>query len=97
MAIGDQVGKQAADEVVAQLPALETFVDAQLAKLQNTLTTVVGATLADITAERTETINQLADVLHGVLDRVNGTAVVLGHGASPYGFTLVVPNRSPPP
>ena len=94
MAIGDQVGKQAADEVVAALPQLEKFVDAQLAKLQDTLTTVVGGTLADITAERTETINQLAEVLHGVLDRVNGTAVVLGHGASPYGFTLIVPERA---
>ena len=94
MAIGDQVGKQAADEVVAALPQLEKFVDAQLAKLQATLTAVVGGTLADITAERTETINQLADVLHGVLDRVNGTAVVLGHGASPYGFTLIVPERA---
>ena len=93
MAIGDQVGKQAADEVVAALPQLEKFVDAQLAKLQDTLTTVVGGTLADITAERTETINQLAEVLHGVLDRANGTAVVLGHGASPYGFTLIVPER----
>ena len=93
MAIGDQVGKQAADEVVAALPQLEKFVDAQLAKLQDTLTAVVGGTLADITAERTETINQLAEVLHGVLDRVNGTAVVLGHGASPYGFTLIVPER----
>ena len=94
MAIGDQVGKQAADEVVAALPQLEKFVDAQLAKLQDTLTAVVGGTLADITAERTETINQLAEVLHGVLDRVNGTAVVLGHGASPYGFTLIVPERA---
>lgn len=93
MAIGDQVGKQAADEVVAALPQLEKFVDAQLAKLQDTLATVVGGTLADITAERTETINQLGDVLHGVLDRLNGTAVVLGHGASPYGFTLIVPER----
>ena len=95
MAIGDQVGKQAADEVVSALPQLEKFVDAQLAKLQDTLTTVVGGTLADITAERTETINQLSDALHGVLDRVNGTAVVLGHGASPYGFTLIVPERKP--
>ena len=98
MAIGDQVGKQAADEVVAALPQLEKFVekfvDAQLAKLRDALTTVVGGTLADITAERTGTINQLAEVLHGVLDRVNGTAVVLGHGASPYGFTLIVPERA---
>ena len=94
MAIGDQVGKQAADEVVSALPQLEKFADAQLAKLQATLTAVVGGTLADITAERTETINQLADVLHAVLDRVNGTAVVLGHGASPYGFTLIVPERA---
>ena len=94
MALGDQVGKQAADEVVAALPQLEKFVDAQLAKLQDTLATVVGGTLADITAERTETINQLGDVLHGVLDRLNGTAVVLGNGASPYGFTLIVPERA---
>lgn len=94
MAMGDQVGKQAADEVVAQLPALETFVDAQLAKLQTTLTTVVGATLADITAERTEAINQLADVLHGVLDRLNGAALVLGAAPDrPYGFRLVMPDR----
>ena len=94
MALGDQVGKQAADEVVAALPQLEKFVDAQLAKLRDALTTVVGGTLADITAERSETIYQLAVVLHGVLDRVNGTAVVLGHGASPYGFTLIVPERA---
>lgn len=38
MAIGDQAGKAAVDELVAQFPALESFVDSQLGKLQTTLT-----------------------------------------------------------
>ena len=92
MALGDQVGKQAADEVVSAIPALETFVDAQLAKLQATLTTVVGDTLADITAERTEAINQLGDVLHGVLDRINGATLTLSVGAT--NVTLKVPPKA---
>jgi hypothetical protein len=82
MAIGDQVGKQAADEVVAQLPALEVFVDAQLTKIQNTvkqivsdakaeLETVVGGSLAAITAERTEAVKQITDEAHSILDRIN--------------------------
>lgn len=38
MAIGDQVGKQSVDELVAQFPGLEQFIDSQLTKLQTTLT-----------------------------------------------------------
>lgn len=77
MALGDQVGKQAADEVVSAIPALETFIDAQLAKLQATLEQVVGDALKDLTAERTEAINQLGDVLHGVIDRLNGATLTV--------------------
>lgn len=46
MAIGDQVGKQSVDELVAQFPGLETFIDAQLGKLQTTLTTSLTTALA---------------------------------------------------
>lgn len=81
MAIGDQVGKAAADEFAAQIPCLEQFIDAQLVKFQDTvkqivadakteIETVVGGSLAAITAERTEAVNQIADAVHGVLDRV---------------------------
>ena len=91
MALGDQVGKQAADELVAQFPGIEAFVDAQLAKLQTTLEQVVGDTLADLTAERTQAISQLGDVLHGVLDRLNGATLTLSVGAT--SVTLKVPPK----
>jgi hypothetical protein len=92
MALGDQVGKQAADELVAQFPGIEAFVDAQLAKLQTTLEQVVGDTLADLTAERTQAISQLGDVLHGVLDRLNGATLTLSVGAT--SVTLKVPPKA---
>lgn len=81
-------------KAVAALPAeIQPMAQGLADTLIAALNQALGETLADVTAERTETINQLGDVLHGVLDRVNGTAVVLGHGASPYGFTLIVPER----
>jgi len=92
MSLGDQVGKQAADELVAQFPGLETFVDAQLGKLQNTLEQVVGDTLKDLTAERTEAINQLGEALHGVIDRLNGATLTLSVGAT--NVTLKIPQKS---
>lgn len=81
MAIGDQVGKQAVDEVVAQLPQIETFVDEQLTKLRDTvkqvvadakaeIEMVVGDSLKTLTAERTEAVNQIGDTVHGILDRI---------------------------
>lgn len=45
MAIGDQVGKAAADELTAQFPGLEAFVDSQLGKLQSTLTASLQSAL----------------------------------------------------
>lgn len=81
-------------KAVAALPAeIQPMAQGLADTLIAALNQALGETLADVTAERTETINQLAEVLHGVLDRANGTAVVLGHGASPYGFTLIVPER----
>ena len=82
MAIGDQVGKAAADEFAAQIPGLKDFIASQLAELQTTvkqivanasteLNTVVGSALADVTFERTEAIKQAEDAIHGILDRVN--------------------------
>ncbi len=82
MALLDQAGKAAADEVIAQLPAIEAFFDAQLAKIQATikdtvaeaLTTIqatVGASLADVTAERTEAVNDI----HGIIDRLSGMSL----------------------
>ena len=38
MALGDQAGKAAVDELVSQFPGLEAFVDSQLTKVQATLT-----------------------------------------------------------
>lgn len=84
MALGDQVGKVAVDEVVGQLPAAEAFVQKQLTSLQATaqaivatacseLDTVLGATLADLTAERTEAISSL----HAILDRLGGVTIQL--------------------
>lgn len=81
MAMGDQVGKAAADEFAAQIPGLEQFIDLQLAKLQATFTQivadakaeiekVVGDSLAAITAERTEAVSQITDSVHAVMDRV---------------------------
>lgn len=81
MAIGDQVGKQAIDEVVAQLPQIEAFVDAQLTKIRDTvqqvvadakaeIEMVVGQSLQTITVERTQAVNQVADTVHGILDRI---------------------------
>ena len=74
------------------IPALETFVDTQLAKLQATLEQVVGDSLADLTVERTQAINQLGDVLHGVLDRLNGATLTLSVGAT--SVTLKVPPKA---
>ncbi len=74
MALGDQVGKQAVDELVSQLPQIEAFIDAQLAKIQKTLDDAVtkacgtiqetaGAALKDVTAERTEMVNDINDLI----------------------------------
>ena len=45
MALGDQVGKAAVDELTAQFPGLESFIDSQLGKLQTTLTTSLQSAL----------------------------------------------------
>lgn len=81
MALGDQAGKAAVDELVGQFPQLEAFFDAQLTKLQETvrqivadakteIETVVGQSLAALTVERTQAVNQVADAVHEVLDRI---------------------------
>lgn len=82
MPIGDQIGKQTADELIAQLPELKAFIAEQLAQLQATvkqitadtkdeLNVLVGGSLADITTERTQAIRQAEDAIHSVLDRIN--------------------------
>jgi hypothetical protein len=86
MAIGDQVGKQAVDELVGQLPQIETFIDGQLTKIRETvqqivadakteIETVVGGALAAVTAERTQAITQFSDEVNGILDRLSGLSV----------------------
>lgn len=86
MALGDQAGKAAVDELVGQLPELKQFIADQLAELQNTvkqcvadaraeIETVVGGSLAAVTAERTEAINQFADVTHSIIDRLSGLSI----------------------
>jgi len=82
MALGDQLGKAAADEFAAQIPGLKEFMAEQLGQLQATakqivadatteINTVVGGALAAITAERTEAISQAEDAIHCVIDRIN--------------------------
>lgn len=86
MPLGDQAGKVAIDELVGQLPELKQFIAEQLAELQGTvkqcvvdaraeMETVIGGSLAAVTAERTEAIKQVEDALHGVLDRLSGLSV----------------------
>jgi hypothetical protein len=70
-------------------PILQGLANTLVAAFQQAL----GESLAALTAERTEAIDQAADRLHELLDRLNGAAVTLGHGVSPYGFTLVIPER----
>ena len=81
MALGDQAGKAAVDELVAQFPELKAFIAEQLALVRSTvqqivadakdeINTVVGGSLAAITAERTEAVKQIADEVHGILDRI---------------------------
>lgn len=55
------------------LPVLGALVDSAVEKLSRELELVVGDTLADLTAERTETVNDL----HDLLTRLNGAAVHL--------------------
>lgn len=55
------------------LPVLTALVDRSVATLCSELETVVGSALADLTAERTETVGDL----HQLLDRLNGTTLTL--------------------
>jgi hypothetical protein len=84
MAIGDEVGKQSVDELVAQLPAIETFIDAQLSKIQisinqmvvqamGQLQQTVADSLKDITAEREELVNDVNDLI----TRIGGSRLVI--------------------
>lgn len=84
MAFADQAGKQAVDELVAQLPQLETFIAKQLTNIQNTLeltasntlsefTKTIGEALAAVTAERQELVNDI----HGILDRLQLAVQIL--------------------
>jgi hypothetical protein len=84
MAIGDEVGKQSVDELVAQLPAIETFIDAQLSKIQisinqmvvqaiGQLQQTVADSLKDITAEREELVNDVNDLI----TRIGGSRLVV--------------------
>ena len=75
--------KASTDELVAQLPAIEAFLDDQRAKFAKTFSDgaalmqatikealatgqqTVGESLAAVTAERTEIVNDL----HGIIDR----------------------------
>jgi hypothetical protein len=69
MAIGDQAGKVAVDELVAQFPGLEQFIDAQLSKLQATLTNSLH-----------DALSGFADGMGQVLQlgySINGSTVVL--------------------
>lgn len=49
------------------------------------LNELVGGALADLTAERTELVNDI----HGLLDRLNGAKIVIIEG----GFALQIPER----
>lgn len=51
------------------LPVVTSLVDATVNRLQESL----GEVMADLTAERQETVNDL----HGLLDRLNGASVSL--------------------
>lgn len=64
--VSDELTKNVATQV---LPVLGAFVDAAVTKLCAEAETVTGATLADLTAERTEALNQLDEMVHGWLDR----------------------------
>lgn len=90
MALGDQAGKVAVDTLVSQFPQLEGFIAGELQKLQQTLQSVVitsvaaaqealGETLSDLTAERTETISDL----HNLLSRLDGMTISLHIPALP--------------
>ena len=58
---------------------------ALLATTITALNTIVGGSLADITAERTEAVNDG----HGFLDRLNGAKLMFVDG----GFRLDIPSR----
>ena len=84
MALGDQAGKAAVDELVAELPALKAFIAEQLALIRSEfrgaiqdakeeLNAVVGSSIKALTVERAETIEQIADSVHELLDRVGAT------------------------
>lgn len=55
------------------LPVLVALVDSSVEKLSRELELVVGDTLADLTAERTETVNDI----HQLLDRLSGATITL--------------------
>ena len=76
--VTDEAAKQLATQV---LPVAAALIDAAVTKLCTELETVTGATLADITAERQELVNDI----HGILDRISAT---------PLGGLLVGPRKS---
>lgn len=55
------------------LPVLAALVDSTTEKLSRELELVVGDALAALTAERTETVNDV----HEILDRLSGATVTL--------------------
>ena len=59
--------------VTQVLPVITALVDSTVKKLCDELETVVGDALADLTAEREETVGDL----HGLLDRLDGLTIQL--------------------
>jgi hypothetical protein len=67
------------------LPVLKETATAVISGAMSTLQETVGGSLKDLTFERTELVNDI----HGILDRLNGTRVLLTAG----GMQLQIPER----
>lgn len=91
MAFGDQAGKAAADEVVAQLPGLKTFIDEQVDAIRETVLTTVGDGLKAVTFEREEMLAAADAMVHGWLDRLSGVEIRTADGTPV--FRLFVPAK----
>lgn len=81
-AIADNASREVVQEII---PVLQASVTAIIDGAQNRLDASLGNALGAITAERMQAVNDV----HGVLDRLNGTKLLLVPG----GFRLEIPER----